>query len=152
MNDYSIISFIFSILNLYHFYNLMACICIYFLKFIYFIYLFLAVLGLRCCAQSFSGCSKWGPLFVAVCIFSLRWFLLLWSTGSRRAGSVVVARGLQQLWLTGSRAQAQQSWCTGLVAPRLGGSSCTRAQTRVPCIGRRFLNHCATREAPACIF
>ena len=32
--------------------------------------------------------------------FSLRWLLLLWSTGSRRAGSVVVARGLSNcgLW------------------------------------------------------
>ena len=27
------------------------------------------------------------------------------------------------------------------------GSSQTRAQTRVPCIGRQILNHCATREA-----
>ena len=26
------------------------------------------------------------------------------------------------------------------------GSSRTRAQTRVPCIGRQILNHCATRE------
>ena len=29
------------------------------------------------------------------------------------------------------------------------GSSRTRARTRVPCIGRRILNHCATREVPA---
>ena len=36
----------------------------------------------------------------------------------------------------------------GLVAPRHVGSSQTRARTRVPCIGRRILNHCATREAP----
>ena len=28
------------------------------------------------------------------------------------------------------------------------GSSQTRARTRVPCIGRRILNHCATREFP----
>ena len=28
------------------------------------------------------------------------------------------------------------------------GSSRTRARTRVPCIVRRILNHCATREAP----
>ena len=28
------------------------------------------------------------------------------------------------------------------------GSSRIRAQTRVPCIGRRILNHCATREVP----
>ena len=53
--------------------------------------------------------------------------LLLQSTGSRRAGSVV--------------------WLTGPVAPRHVGSSQTRARTRVPCIGRQILNHCATREA-----
>ena len=29
------------------------------------------------------------------------------------------------------------------------GSSRTRARTRVPCTGRRILNHCATREVPA---
>ena len=29
------------------------------------------------------------------------------------------------------------------------GSSQTRARTRVPCIGRQILNHCATREALA---
>ena len=38
-------------------------------------------------------------------------------------------------------------WHTGLVAPRHVGSSRTRAQTRVPCAGRRIPNHCATREA-----
>ena len=36
----------------------------------------------------------------------------------------------------------------GLVAPQHVGSSRARARTRVPCIGRRILNHCATREAP----
>ena len=39
-------------------------------------------------------------------------------------------------------------WLTGLVAPWHVGSSQTRARTRVPCIGRQILNHCATREAP----
>ena len=53
--------------------------------------------------------------------------LLLRSTGSRRAGSVVVAHGP--------------------VAPRHVGSSQTKARTRVPCIGRQTPNHCATREA-----
>ena len=48
----------------------------------------------------------------------------------------------------GSRAQAQSLWRTGLVAPRHMGSSRTRARIRVPCIGRRILNHCATREVP----
>ena len=32
-----------------------------------FIYLFLAVLGLRCCAQSFSSCGERGLHFIAVC-------------------------------------------------------------------------------------
>ena len=52
--------------------------------------------------------------------------LSLRSTGSSRAGSVIVAHDL--------------------VAPRHVGSSQTRAQTHVPCIGRQTLNHCVTRE------
>ena len=32
-----------------------------------FIYLFLAALGLRCCAQAFSSCGERGLLFVVVC-------------------------------------------------------------------------------------
>ena len=43
-------------------------------------------------------------------------------------------------------------WHTGLVAPRHVGSSCTRARTRVPCMGRRILNHCTTREARSLYF
>ena len=50
--------------------------------------------------------------------------------------SVVVAHGLSSC---GARAQLLHGHV---------GSSRTRAQTRVPCIGRRILNHCATREAP----
>ena len=62
--------------------------------------------------------------------------------------SVVVVRGLQWLWLEGFRAQAQWLWRTGLVALRHVGSSWTRDQTHVPCIGRQILNHCPTREVP----
>ena len=40
----------------------------------------------------------------------------------------------------------------GPVAPRHVGSSQTRARTRVPCIGRQTLNHCATREALGFVF
>ena len=36
----------------------------------------------------------------------------------------------------------------GLVVPQHVGSSRARAQTHIPCIGRRILNHCATREVP----
>ena len=79
--------------------------------------------------------------------FSLLCLLLLRSTGSRRAGFSSCGTWAQQLWLTGSRAQTQQLRRMGLVAPRHVGSSWTRARTRVPCIGRRILNHCATMEA-----
>ena len=81
--------------------------------------------------------------------FSLLWLLLLRSTGSRHAGFSSCSTRAQQLWLAGSRAQAQQLWHMGLVAPRHVGSSWTRARTHVPCIGRRIRNHCATREAPS---
>ena len=72
--------------------------------------------------------------------FSLRWLLLLRSTGSRCAG------------FSSCGTRAQQLWLTGLVAPRHVGSSQIRARTRVPCIGRRILNHCATRAFPLLMF
>ena len=84
---------------------------------------FLAALGLHSCARVFSSCGERGLLFVEV-------------------------RGLQELWLTGSRAQVQNLWRTGLVTARHVGSSQTRDRTHVPCTGRRILNHCATREVP----
>ena len=38
-----------------------------FKKIIYFLfYLFLAALGLRCCARAFSNCGEWSLLFVVV--------------------------------------------------------------------------------------
>ena len=40
----------------------------------------------------------------------------------------------------------------GISCSRHVGSSRNRARTRVPCIGRRILNHCATREAPCISF
>ena len=59
--------------------------------------------------------------------FSLRWLLFLQSMGSRRVGFSSCGMQDQQLWLVGSRAQAQQLWHTGLVAARHVGSSQTRA-------------------------
>ena len=84
--------------------------------------------------------------------FLLRWLLLLQNTGSRFTGFSSCGTLAQQLWLMGSRAQAQQLWQTGLVVPWHVGSSRTRAQTRVPCIGRRILNHCTTREVSISYF
>ena len=40
------------------------CLVFFFLN--KFIYLFLAALGLRCCAQAFSSCGERGLLFVVV--------------------------------------------------------------------------------------
>ena len=84
------------------------------------------MLGLCFCARAFSSCGERGPLFIAV-----RGPLTI-------AASRCGARALDT--------QAQELWHTGLVAPRHVGSSQTRAQTHVPCIGRRILNHCTTRE------
>ena len=52
----------------------------------------------------------------------------------------------QQLRLAGSRAQVQQLWLMTLVALWHVGSSWTRDQTHVSCIGRLILNHWITRE------
>ena len=56
----------------------------------------------------------------------VRGLLLLGHTGSRWAGSVVVAMGLAALQHV--------------------ESSPTRDQTGVPCIGRWIITHCTTRE------
>ena len=54
----------------------------------------MAVLGLRFCARAFSSCGERGPLFIVVRgPVTIAGFFLLRSTGSRRAGSVVVAHG-----------------------------------------------------------
>ena len=58
--------------------------------------------------------------------------LLLRSTGSSRAGSVVVAHGLSCSAACG-------------IFPDQGSNPCPR-------IGRQILNHCATREAPLSCF
>ena len=86
------------------------------------------MLGLRFCARASSSCGKQGPLFIAV-----RRPLII-------AASLVAENRLQTRRLS-------KLWLTGLVAPRHVGSSQTRTRTRVPCIGRQTLNHCATREA-----
>ena len=74
-------------------------------------------------------------------------------------GSSLLHAGFLQLWRAGVtlRWGAQVSHCGGFSccragAPRHAGSSRTRARTRVPCIDRRILNHCATREVPTFYF
>ena len=89
-------------------------------KFIYFIYIYFWLRWVFVAARKPS-------LVVASRGYSLLrhvglslWWLLVVEHGLQ-------ARGLQQLWLAGSKAQAQQLWCTGLVALWHVGSSQTRA-------------------------
>ena len=92
----------------------------------------MAVLGLHFCERAFSSCGKRGPLFITV------------------HGPLTIAAPLaaehrlqtRRLSNCGSRA---------LLLRGMWGSSQTRARTRVPCISRQILNHCATRKAPITI-
>ena len=107
----------------------------------YFIYLFLAVLGL-CCMQAFFQLRRAGAaLHCGAWASHCGGF----SCGARAL--VTEALVVVALRLSSCGLQAQQLWCTGFVAPKYVGSSRTRVRTRVPCIGRRILNHCATRKA-----
>ena len=101
----------------------------------YFIYFWLHCVFVAACGLSLVGASGgYSSLWCAS--FSLWWLLLLRSMDSRCTG------------FSSCGTWAQELWHTGLVAPRHVGSSSTRARTRVPCLGRRILNHCATREVP----
>ena len=84
------------------------CFVLFLNVFILFIYfwlhwVFVAVRVLSLVAASGVYSSLWCMGFVGV---SLRWLLLLWSTGSRRAGFSSCGMRAQNLWLAGSRAQA----------------------------------------------
>ena len=94
----------------------------------------MAVLGLHFCARAFSSCGKRGPLFIAVC------------RPVTIAASLVAEHRLQARRLSNCGSRAQSLHWEDV------GSSQTRARTRVPCIGRQILNHCATREAPVFFF
>ena len=86
----SLLSFSLTYHNAFKFiYAIVFCSPFFFKNFIcLFIYLFLAVLGLV--ALLLHGLSlvaeSWGYSSLPSMGFSLRWLLLLWSTGSRRAG------------------------------------------------------------------
>ena len=72
--------------------------------------------------------------------YSLLWLLLLWSLP-----------WAQQLWLPGSRAQAQKLWCTGLVAPQHVGSFPIRDWTWPPALAGRFFTT-ESQGSPQVIF
>ena len=108
-----------------------------FLKFVYLFYFWLhwvyvAAHGLSLVAASTLRCGAWASHH----------------GGLSCCRAQALGTWLQQLWLAGSRVQAQQLWYTGLVALQHVRSSQTRALTHVPCVGRWIFNHCTTREAP----
>ena len=76
-----------------------------FLKINLFIYLFLAVLGLRCCARAFTGCGEQGLLFVQV-------HRLLIAVASLVAEHGLQACRLQQLWHVDSVVVARGLSCS----------------------------------------
>ena len=112
----------------------------YFLSYLF--YLVLSALGLRCCTWAFPSCGEWGPLLVAVHGSLIAGASPVEKHGLQAHGPSSCGTRAQQLWHTGSRAQA----------PQQVGSSWTRARTPIPCIGRGILNHCTTREAPQVLF
>ena len=92
----------------------------FYLYTVLFKYLFLAVLGLHCWAQTFSGGNEWGLL-------------------SGRGAKASRCGGLSLLWGPDSRVhRLHELWCTGLVAPWHVGSSRTRNWTHVSCTARRI--------------
>ena len=93
----------------------------------------LSALGLHCCRQAFSSWGEWVLLFIAV-----RRLILT-------VASLVLEHGLQVQEL-------QYLWPVGLVALLHVESSQTRDRTCVPCISRRILYHCTTREVQIFVF
>ena len=96
-------------------------------------------------------------IFIFGCVgssFLYEGFLQLRRAGAtlHRGARASHHRGLSCCGAQAPDVQAQQLWLTGPVAPRHVGSSQTRAQTHVPCIGSQILNHCATWEATVCFF
>ena len=109
----------------------------YFKIFIYYFWLhwvFIAARGLSLVALNGGYYSLW---FAG---FSLQQLLLLRSMGSRRVG--FSSCDLQALERRLSSCATGAQFSVHVVSSR------ARAQTRVPCIGRQILNHCATREVP----
>ena len=90
-----------------------VCVCVFKQAFFFFFNLFLALLYLCCCA-GFSPVAVRRPL---IAVASL--------------GAELGCAGFSTLGLPGYRAQAKQTWFTGLTAPQHVGSSQTRDQTCV---------------------
>ena len=74
------------------------------------------------------------------------------SGGISCCGARALGARAQQLWLKGSRAQAQYLWRTGLVAPQHVGSSGTRAWPVSPALAGGFLTTAPPGKSRSCCF
>ena len=104
------------------------------------------MLGLSCSTGFPLAVMRGGSSLVVVVGFSLRWPLLLQSTGSGALRLQYLWHVGSVVWLPASRAQAQYLRRTSLVAPWHLRSSQIRDRIRVPWIGRRSLYRWAARE------
>ena len=98
-----------------------------------------------CSLGTCVGFSSSGLLITVASVF-------LTDPGLQLHGCSNCSTWAQQWWCMGCRAQGQQLWDTGLIAPWHVGSSQTRNQTGVPCIARQILDHWTTGEAHSRIF
>ena len=80
--------------QLYFFFLRRRLFFYYFFKIYLFIYLFLAALGLRCCAWAFFSCRERELFFTAVCGLLIAVASLVAAHRLQSAGSVVAAHGL----------------------------------------------------------
>ena len=113
----------------------------------------MAVLCHHCWASACSVCGEWRLLPSCRAQASLRGGLpRCRAQAPACAGFSICGTWAQNLQQVDSRAEAQQQWHTGLVAPRPAGSSRTRDGTRVPCLGRRILYPWVTRDAQQGVF
>ena len=89
----------------------------------------------------FSNCSEQGYSSLHCTGFLLQWLLLWRRTGWRAPSFSSCGMWAWQLAFPGSKAQAQQLWWMGWVAPWHLGSSWIKDHTWVSCIGGWILYH-----------
>ncbi|XP_073667176.1 palmitoyltransferase ZDHHC3 isoform X2 [Tursiops truncatus] len=100
---------------------------------------------LHCFEEDWTKCSSFSPpttviLLILLCFEGLLFLIFTSVMFGTQVHSICTDE-------TAPDTQAQRPWLTGPATPRHVGSSQTGARTSVPCISRRTLNHCATREA-----
>ena len=121
------------VISLFVFIYMMMPLLFFIIIYFWLRWVFVAVCGLSLVAASRGYCS------LRFAGFSLWWFSCCGAQALGAWASVVCGVRPQQLWLAGSRAQAQQLWHTGFIALRHVGSSRTRDRTCVPALAGGFL-------------